>query len=80
MRTQSVDTHPEAERIMIELIRRASMSKRFQLVQTLTQSMFWSTIHAWQERHMEVSEREAAVHMLSCSYGPGLAKPMAGGS
>jgi len=74
MRTQSVDTHPDAERIMIELIRSSLMSKRFRLVQSLTQSAFWSTIHAWQERHREVSEQEAAVHVLSCSYGPGLAK------
>jgi len=74
MRTQSVDTHPDAERIMIELIRRAPMSKRFRLVQSLTHSAFWSTIHAWRERQREASEQEAAVHVLSCSYGPGLAQ------
>jgi hypothetical protein len=74
MRTQSVDTHPEAERIMIELIRKSPISKRFRLVQSLTQSEFWATIHTWQERHREASEHEAAVHVLSCSYGSGLAK------
>jgi hypothetical protein len=74
MRTQSVDTHPEAERIMIELIRSSPMSKRFRLVQSLTQSAFWATMHAWQERHREASEQEAAVHVLSCSYGPVLAR------
>jgi hypothetical protein len=72
MRTQSVDTHPDAERIMIELIRSSPMSKRFRLVQSLTQSAFWSTMHAWQERHREASEQEAALHVLSCSYEPGL--------
>lgn len=74
MRTQSVDTHPEAERIMIELIRSSPMSKRFRLVQSLTQSAFWATVHAWQTRDREASEQEAALHVLSCSYGPGLAK------
>ena len=74
MRTPSVDTHSEAERIMIEVIRRSPMSRRFRLVQSLTQSAFWTTLHAWQERHPEVSEQEAAVHVLSYSYGPGLAK------
>lgn len=74
MRTQSVDTHPEAERIMIELIRSASVSKRFRLVQSLTQSAFWANVHAWQERHRGASEQEAAVHVLSYSYGPDLAK------
>jgi hypothetical protein len=74
MRTQSVDTHPDAERIMIELIRSSPMSKRFRLVQSLTQSASWATVHAWQERHREASEQEAAVHVLSSSYGPGLAQ------
>jgi len=74
MRTQSVDTHPDAERIMIELIRSSPMSRRFRLVQSLTQSAFWTTVHAWQERHGEASEQEAAVHVLSYSYGPGLAR------
>jgi hypothetical protein len=74
MRTQSVDTHPEAERIMIELIRNSPMGKRFRLVQSLTQSGFWATIHTWQERHRGASEQQAAVHVLSCSYGPGLVK------
>jgi hypothetical protein len=74
MRTQSVDTHPDAERIMIELIRSSPMSRRIRLVQSLTQSAFWATIHTWQECHRESSEQEAAMHALSCSYGPGLAK------
>jgi hypothetical protein len=74
MRTQSVDTHPDAERIMIELIRNSPMSKRFRLVQSLTQSAFWANVHAWQERHCGASEQEAAVHVLSYSYGLGLAQ------
>jgi hypothetical protein len=74
MRTQSVDTHPDAERIMIELIRSAPVSKRFRLMQSLTQSAFWTTMHAWQERHCEAGEQEAAVHVLSYSYGPLIAQ------
>ncbi len=74
MRTQSVDTHPEAERIMIELIRRAPMSKRFQLVQSLTQSALWASRNAWRESHSEASEQEAAVHVVSCCYGATLAR------
>jgi hypothetical protein len=74
MRTQSIDTHPETERVMIELIRRASMSKRFRLVQSLTQSALWSRIHAWLERHLEASEQVAATHIVSCTYGAILAQ------
>ena len=78
MRTQSVDTHPEAERIMIELIRSSSMSRRFRLVQSLTHSAFWAAAHAWQERDRTASEQEAAVHVLSYSYGSSLAKLVQG--
>ena len=74
MRTQSVDTHPDAERIMIELIRSSPMSRRFRLVQSLTQSTFWAAAHAWQKRGRMASEQEAAVHVFSYSYEPGLAK------
>jgi hypothetical protein len=74
MRTQSVDTHPDAERIMIEVVRSSPVSKRFKLVQSLTQSTFWSNIQAWRESHREASEQEAAVHFLSCCYGTGPAQ------
>lgn len=39
MRTQSPDTSPKAERILIERIRHASASRRFRLVQSLSQRM-----------------------------------------
>lgn len=74
MRMQSIDTHPEAERVMIELIRGAPISKRFRLVQSLTQSALWSSLHAWRERHREASEHEAAVHIVSTYYGVSLAQ------
>jgi len=74
MRTQSIDTQPEAERVMIELIRGAPMSRRFRLVQSLTQSALWSSSHAWRERHREASEREAAGQVVSTCYGADLAR------
>jgi hypothetical protein len=74
MRTQSVDTHPKAERVMIELIRRAPVTKRFRLVQSLTRSALWSSFHVWRECHREASEQEAAVHVVSNCYGAGLAQ------
>ena len=74
MRTQSIDTHPEAERVMIELIREAPVSKRFRLVQSLTQSALWSSLQAWRERYREASEQEAAVQVVSTCYGADLAR------
>ena len=78
MRTQSIDTHPETERVMVELIRKAPMSKRFRLVQSLTQSALWSSLHAWRELHREASEQEAAVQVVSTCYGAGLARYVQG--
>jgi hypothetical protein len=54
---------------MIDVIRKAPMSKRFRLVQSLTQSARWSSLRAWREQHPGVDEREAAIGYVSCSYG-----------
>jgi hypothetical protein len=69
MTPQSVDTQPEVERIMIDLVRKAPMSKRFRLVQSLTRSARWSNLRAWQQCHPEADEQEAAIGYVSCSYG-----------
>ena len=37
MRTQSMDTGPEAERVQIELLRKASVTKRFVLIESWSQ-------------------------------------------
>lgn len=76
MKTQSIDTHPDAERVMIEMIRKAPMSKRFRLVQSLTQSALWANFHAWQENHPKASEDEAVVQFAICFYGTALARQM----
>lgn len=39
MRTQSVDTSPDAERVLISMIRKAPISRRFGFVQSWTRSM-----------------------------------------
>jgi hypothetical protein len=74
MKTQSADTHPDAERMLIHLIRTAPMSKRFRLIQSLTQGAFWSNIQAWRQRHPNTSEHDAALQVVSHSYGPLLAE------
>src|SRR5947209_2218168 len=74
MRTQSLDTHPDAERTLIEVIRKASSTKRFRLVQSLTQSTWWSSIYAWLQSHPGAKEQEAALHLVTCCYGAGMAQ------
>jgi len=73
MRTQSIDTHPEAERVLISLIRAASSQKRFHLIQSLTRSHIWTKVHHWQGTYPVANEREAAVLYSSSAYGKYLA-------
>jgi hypothetical protein len=60
MRTQSPDTSPEAERVLIERKRQAHVSKRFQLVQSLSQRALSG----------QTTERqEEALHAITAGYG-----------
>lgn len=74
MKAQSIDTSPESEQRLVELLRKAPVSKRFQLVQSLTRGALWSQVHIWQECHHDVSEQEAAIHIISTVYGTTFAK------
>jgi len=62
MRTQSPDTSPEAERTLIERIRQAPVSKRFRLVQSLSQRMLSG-------RTSEQDIQTEAIHAITCGYG-----------
>ncbi len=64
MRTQSPDTSPEAERILLERIRQASVSRRFRLVQSLSQRMLSLSTHSSpQESQSEI------LRTITTNYG-----------
>lgn len=62
MRTQSPDTSPEAEQRLIERIRQAPVSRRFRLVQSLSQRML---VH----QHAEPDPLTQAIHAITVGYG-----------
>lgn len=62
MRTQSPDTSPEAERKLIERIRQAPVSRRFRLVQSLSQRMLTHP-------DAELDPLTQAIHAVTVSYG-----------
>jgi hypothetical protein len=64
MRTQSRDTHPEAERVLIELIRKAPMSKRFGLVRSSTATLLQANIRNIQKHCPDASSSEIAKQFL----------------
>ena len=73
MKTQSPDTSLDAEAVLIELIRKASIGKRFNLVRSMTKQTIGANMRCWRESHPKASEQDAAIHFVSFNYGPVLA-------
>ena len=74
MRTQSVDTHPDIERVQIELIRKASPAKIFGLIFSLSQSMIRTSKKSIRELHPDASEEELKILFVELFYGKELAQ------
>jgi hypothetical protein len=64
MRTQSRDTHPEAERVLIDLIRKAPIAKRFGLVRSTTASLLKANLRDIEKSFPTASESEIAQQFL----------------
>jgi hypothetical protein len=73
MRTQSMDTSPEAERVQIELVRKASPAKLFGLVRSLSETLIQMNRQTLRELHPEMSEEELALIFVELNYGKALA-------
>ncbi len=73
MRTQSMDTSPEAERVHINLIRKASPAKLFGLVRSLSQTLIEMNRQNLRRLHSEMSEEELALMFVELNYGKELA-------
>jgi hypothetical protein len=69
MRTQSVDTRPEVERVLIEMIREAPITKRFGFVQAWSASLIEAGVQAIQYTHPDVDETEARLRYAERHYG-----------
>jgi hypothetical protein len=64
MRTQSRDTHPEAERVLIDLIRKAPIAKRFGLVRSTTASLLKANLCDIEKSFPDASQSEIAQQFL----------------
>jgi len=69
-----MDTSPEAERIQIELIRKASSTKLFGLIRSLSQTMIQASRENIRQLHSEASEEELALIFIELYYGEELAE------
>src|SRR5689334_15627437 len=73
MRTQSPDTSPEAERVQIELLRRATPARRLALAVELSQMVLEMAWRAIRRLSPELDEREARLRWVELTYGEALA-------
>lgn len=68
-----MDTSPEAERVQIELIRKASSTKLFGLVRSLSRSMIEASRETIRQLHPDASQEELNLLFIELYYGKDLA-------
>ncbi len=73
MITQSIDTHPAAEKVQISLIRRASIAKRTSRTRSLSQSVIQLSRRAIMRANPKSSEKESLLTFVAYHYGADLA-------
>ena len=74
MRTQSIDTSPEFERIQIARIRTFSAEKKFKSVRSWTQSITSANLHSAYGSSDNMQERDLAASFVAREYGDHLAR------
>ena len=73
MITQSIDTHPAAEKIQISLIRKASIAKRTSRIRSLSQSVIQLSRKAIKRANPNLDDKEQIFTFISYHYGSELA-------
>lgn len=73
MRTQSPDTHPEAERVQIELLRKAGPARRVSLARSLSSMAIQLSRQAIRKANPHASEEELRLLGIEFYYGKELA-------
>ena len=74
MRPQSSDTRPEIERIQIQLLREASVARRFERARSLSRTAFQLALRALRRRYPELNADELFVRFVALHYGEELAQ------
>ena len=73
MRTQSIDTAPEVERLQVARTRSFSPARKFASVRSWTQTLTSANVHAMRNGAPEPNERDIAVRFVTREYGRALA-------
>ena len=72
--TQSIDTHPKAERVLISLIRKASPARKLSQVRSLSQIMIQLSKRAIARANKNIDEQEVDLIFVAHHYGSSLAE------
>ena len=67
------DTHPDAERVQLELIRQASVAKRVSLMRSLTSLVIQLSRQGIAQANPGMDEQEVALRWAELHYGKTLA-------
>ncbi len=73
MITQSNDTHPDAERVLISLFRNASPAKKLSHVRSLSRTMIQLSKRALIRANKNLDEQEVNLLFVSLHYGKNIA-------
>lgn len=73
MITQSIDTHPTAEEVQLQLLRQATPAKRFAIMCSLSQTVAALSRRAIQRANPAYSQQELDLAFVSYYYGEALA-------
>lgn len=71
---RSADTDLAAERVQLELMRRATVARRASLALSLSRTTLYLARRAIQRAHPAADEHELAVRFVALRYGPTLAE------
>jgi hypothetical protein len=74
MRGPADDTHPEAERVLIALLREAPPWRKFELMMSLNRMARALAMNGLRQRHPEAGEAELRRRLAALLYGEELAE------
>lgn len=74
MRTQSIDTHPKVEKVLISLIRQTTPAKKLSQVRSLSQTMIQLSKRAIARANKNIDEQEVNLIFVAYHYGNDLSE------
>ena len=72
------DTHPEVAELQFDMLRKATVAQRMQMMRSLTEMAVRNSKRAISRARPELTERECALFFIELNYGGDLASQVRG--